>query len=211
MTDQPTLPADLAHELRTPLAALLGYADAMSSETFGPLSEHYRQSARTIQAAAEHLLALIDRASPGAAPMSLERFDARQVITEAFELYRLPMRRAGLTATIEMPDQQIDVLADRRALSQILINLLSNAAKVTPRGGRVELYVERRRYDLRLSLGNGQTPGGHLTMRPPYQGPGRGLRLIEALCEQLDGGFALYDSACGGVEASVVLNILAEI
>ena len=47
-------------------------------------------------------------------------------------------------------------------------------------------------------------------MRPPYQGPGRGLRLIEALCEQLDGGFALYDSACGGVEASVVLNILAE-
>ncbi|KMO27703.1 histidine kinase [Methylobacterium variabile] len=141
--------ANMSHELRTPLNAILGFAEVMESEVFGSLgSEKYREYCRDIRSSGHYLLSVIDDI------LDMSRIDARRVklakqpvaVSEALEralkLIAEPARAKGLTVSVEMSADAL-VMADERALHQILVNLLQNAVKFTPEAGRVAVRTRR--------------------------------------------------------------------
>ena len=141
--------ANMSHELRTPLNAVLGFAEVMQDEVFGPLgSEKYREYCRDIRSSGHYLLSVIDDI------LDMSRIEARRVtltkqpvpVAEALEralkLIAEPARAKGLTLSVEMNDEAV-VLADERALHQILVNLLQNAVKFTPEAGRVAVRIRK--------------------------------------------------------------------
>ena len=140
--------ASMSHELRTPLNAIIGFSDIIRNEAFGPLpSRRYRAYIRDIHESGIHLLQLIEdildvsKAEAGQlsvddSPMSLQ--DAICTATQMLgERTRKGKVKLGLAAPTGLPM----LLADRRRVLQIAINLVSNAVKFTPPGGKVEVSV----------------------------------------------------------------------
>ncbi len=199
----------LAHELRTPLNALIGYAEAMRLQAFGPLAAPYDAHADVIHRAALHLLALVDdmtdigHAEAGLWRGRSERLDPAVLASEAVELLAPRAAAAGVRLETVAEPGLIAVQADRRALRQILFNVLDNALKFAGAGGQVRLTVSREGADLRLTVidggGGGGSPGG-----------GLGLRLVKALCAAHGGTLVLESAAEGGMTAVVTLPVIAE-
>jgi signal transduction histidine kinase len=140
--------ANMSHELRTPLNAIIGFSEAMTLGMFGPIgSPRYLEYAKDIHKSGRYLHELItdmlDVAKIEAGHHELERepFDCPREIEDVLAMVR-PRAEAD-TVAIEL--HQVDsfgaLLADRRAFKQILVNIISNAVKFTPRGGRVTVRV----------------------------------------------------------------------
>jgi signal transduction histidine kinase len=189
----------LAHELKTPLAVIIGYADAMRERAFGPLDDKYVEGARTIEAAARHLHALVEALTGGGRPR--QRFDARAAIAEAAGLFDMRLRDAGVDLVAELGAERLTVVADPLALRQILINLMANALAATPAGGRIEVSLGREGDDLVMTL----TDTGPGITAPE----GMGLGLVRALAASHGGRLDLA-SPGGGAVATVRLPILAD-
>ncbi|MFE1601468.1 PAS domain-containing sensor histidine kinase [Methylobacterium sp. ID0610] len=141
--------ANMSHELRTPLNAILGFAEVMQDEVFGQLgSEKYREYCSDIRSSGQYLLSVIDDI------LDMSRIEARRLtlvkqpvpvavaLERALKLIAEPARAKGLTLSVEMNADAV-VLADERALHQILVNLLQNAVKFTPEAGRVAVRTRR--------------------------------------------------------------------
>ncbi|HUY26286.1 MAG TPA: ATP-binding protein [Candidatus Binataceae bacterium] len=133
--------ANLTHELRTPLSALYGYAEtlmqgvedkATQDRFLGIIDRQAHRLARLL----DDLISLSDL-ERGASPLKLEPLDARVVISEAVELMRESARREGVSLEVECPADLPRVAGDRDRLHQVMVNLLDNAIKFTPRDGRV--------------------------------------------------------------------------
>ena len=137
--------AVMSHELRTPLNAIGGYAELLEMELRGPLTDAQRRDLARIRASQQHLLGLVS------AVLDLGRIERRQV---AFDLAPVPLAPflLGLEALVApqaaaqrlrieyVPcDDGLAAVADREKLRQILLNLLSNAIRYTPPGGKVTL------------------------------------------------------------------------
>jgi cell cycle sensor histidine kinase DivJ len=194
VNDSPDPLAALAHELKTPLAAIIGYADAMRARVFGPLDEPYARSAETIHAAARHLLALVDNMA-GDASRRGERFDSRTLVGEVLQIFILQAEESGITLIADPGDDPLPAEADPLALRQILINLIANALAATPRGGRVSVGLRRDGGDLTLSVAD---TGPGIT-----SAEGIGLTLVRALCAG-QGGALAFDSPPGGGTTAIV-------
>lgn len=138
---------DLAHELKTPLNAIIGFADAMRSETFGPLgadvtgARKYAEYVNHIHTSGAHLSALITAAQDYAktqagryeiAPASV---NPAVVAEECAAMIRGAAETAGLAFYLSIDEDLPDAMLDARAVRQILVNLLSNAVKFTEQGG----------------------------------------------------------------------------
>ncbi|CAN5339110.1 cell cycle histidine kinase PleC [soil metagenome] len=140
--------ANMSHELRTPLNAINGFSEIMVGEMFGPMGDaRYKEYAQDILSSGQHLLALIndilDMSKIEAGKMNL-KFDPMQfedVAEDAIRLMRNRAEHAGLELIADIPALP-DVDADYRAVKQVLLNLLSNALKFTPRGGRITVHAE---------------------------------------------------------------------
>lgn len=142
--------ADLSHEIKTPLNAIMGFADAMRSETYGPLgSEKYKEYANFIHSSGAHMMALIgtilDSAKIEAGRYSLAPVLCAPgpVAKECAEMIRAECERAGLELKISIAENLPETMLDARAVKQILINLLTNAVKFTE-DGEIELRVEEK-------------------------------------------------------------------
>ena len=138
--------ANMSHEIRTPLNAILGLSDLISMETFGPVGDpRYCEYANDINASGEHLLELMNDI------LDLSRIEAHELqldesvveLAEPLEIViRMLANRADekeIELTSELPPDLPPVLVDRRRLRQVLLNLISNAIKFTPRGGEVRI------------------------------------------------------------------------
>jgi len=151
--------ATMSHELRTPLNAIIGFSSLIKSEIFGPIAnEKYREYIRDVHASGEHLLSLInDILDLSRIEASKYEFEIRPIdpvaamIEVAMLLEPLALEK---TIALVMPEAipGCDVLGDRRAVHQILLNLIGNAIKFTADGGRVQLQVELRRQDDTIAL-----------------------------------------------------------
>ncbi len=138
--------ATMSHELRTPLNAIIGFSEIMLHELFGALgSPRYYEYARHIQNSGRHLLDLINNVLD-MSKLEAGRFmldEAWVTVPEALESCRalaaLPADRGGVALTVACPADLPRLFADERALRQILLNVLVNAVKFTPQGGRVEV------------------------------------------------------------------------
>lgn len=205
----PQRKALLAHELRTPLNAIIGYAEAMTLEAFGPLPAPYGDHAATIHRAAIHLLTLVDDltdqagAEAGAWAGARTTFDPVALTQEVTSLLRPRAERSRINLTVEGDLSLREVYGDRRALRQILLNLIDNALKFTADGGEIAAVLSVEASDLRLEV---RDTGGAVGEK----GQGLGLRLVRALAGAHGGAVELRPMTTGGMAVVVRLPILME-
>ena len=210
--------ANMSHELRTPLNAIIGFATVMRDELFGSMPPRYRDYAGDIGDSGQHLLQIIndilDLSKVEAGKLELHRgwVDPGAL---AAECTRLLNAAAGVGSIALTCDTGPDLLvwADETRLRQILLNLVSNAVKFTPPGGRVALACRGMPDGFALRVedtGVGMTPDqidrallpfvqvGSATARQGHgcQGTGLGLPIVKAMVEQHGASLAI-DSTPG--------------
>jgi PAS domain S-box-containing protein len=214
--------ATLAHELRNPLAPLrsgidvLRRADAQTSARVHGIME--RQLT--------HIVRLLDdlldlsRVTRGRIELQPEPLEVEMLLEAALDVSRTLMGARGVELTISKPATALTVMGDRTRLAQVLTNLLSNAAKYTPRGGHVELSVRREGDVLVLRVrddGVGIPADkleqifemfvqAHRTSGAPDSGLGIGLTLVRRLVE-LHGGRVWAESAGEGRGSTFVVRL----
>jgi PAS domain S-box-containing protein len=139
--------ATMSHELRTPLNAIGGFTELIADEIYGPVTARQREALVRIKRAQELLLGLINavlnfaKVQAGRVPLHLVAFDVQRALDDVRPLV-LPQLLGKQVAFMVRPAPEgpaVMAFADREKVQQIVLNLLSNATKFTPRGGRVEL------------------------------------------------------------------------
>jgi signal transduction histidine kinase len=226
--------AVMSHELRTPLTAIGGYADLLTLEAKGPLTEVQRDYVSRIQRNGEHLLRLIDqilhfaRIEAGQITLELEDVSVHEALAAVQASVEPQVSQRGLRFDWATFDGSLAVRADRGRLHQILVNLTTNAVKFTETGGVITVGARVHPDD-----GNGDAPGARVEVwvqdtgigippnqlqhvlepfvqldqgnRRRYPGVGLGLAIARDLARAMDGELRL-DSAVGrGTTATVVL------
>jgi cell cycle sensor histidine kinase DivJ len=219
--------ANMSHELRTPLNAVIGFSDIMRQRMFGPIPEKYAEYAQLIHESGGHLLDLINdvldmsKIEADRYQLHLEPFDGRDPVNAALRLVRLQAHESGVALRGIVPSEPLPVRADKRALKQIALNLLSNALKFTHEGGSVTVTLVRAggAFELTVSdTGVGIAPEDLERIGRPYeqagdtiqraQGTGLGLSLVRALAE-LHGGSVGIESTLGeGTAVTVRLPVM---
>jgi len=204
--------ANVSYELRTPLNTIIGFAEILTNEYFGALSERQKEYSDGILDSSHHLLDLIndilDLASIEAGRMVLElgSFDLHAALASVLALTREHALQEGLSVEFDCPPDVGLIEADERRLKQVVFNLMSNAIKFTAPGGaiklgarreagQVELWVadsgvgipveERQRVFARFQKGSGQAER--------TSGVGLGLSLVKSFIE-LHGGHVELES-----------------
>jgi signal transduction histidine kinase len=146
--------ANMSHELRTPLNAIIGFTGTLLMRLPGPLTADQERQLTTIQSSARHLLALISdvldlsRIEASKRELYVEPVACQDVIAELIDSLRPSATAKGIGLKSDLPQQEIILLTDRRALSQILLNLVNNAIKFTDHG-QVSVGVRTERRELR--------------------------------------------------------------
>jgi PAS domain S-box-containing protein len=190
--------ANMSHELRTPLNAIMGFTGVLLMGLSGELTDEQAKQLRTVESSGRHLLSLINdlldlaKIESGKVELSPESIDCRELLEEVAVGLRLLADEKGLELNVDAPSERLEVRSDRRALSQIMINLANNAIKFTDHGS-VRLQASRRAKGgavlTALSVvdtGRGIKPGdqAHLfaafeqissSTAQPYEGTGLGL------------------------------------
>jgi len=204
----------MSHELRTPLNAIIGFAEILERELFGPLgSPRYLTYSKDIAQSGRHLLSLINdildlsKAEAGKQALYEDEIPLQRIVDRAMSMMRGNALGAGLTLTLECDEALPVVLVDERRILQVLINLLGNAVKFTPVGGRVTLgaTVTSRGIVLQVrDTGIGIRDEDLLRVQEPFvqaenaltrerQGTGLGLPLAKRFSE-LHGGTIRIES-----------------
>lgn len=225
--------ANMSHELRTPLNAINGFSEMMVAEMFGAMGDpRYKDYAADILSSGQHLLALINdildmsKIEAGKLSLRFEPVDVQDVVEDAVRLMRNRAEAAGLTVIVDVDPVLPEIEADYRALKQILLNLLSNSLKFTPRGGTVTVTARtltdpRAPSRVRISvadtgIGIAESDIGRLA-RPfeqietqhakTTQGTGLGLALTKSLIELHTGVFDLQSATGEGTTVSLTLPV----
>jgi len=203
--------ASVSHELRTPLNTVIGFAEILNNQYFGPLNASQIEYSRGIFASSNQLMALIDDildlATIEAGYMVLERgrVDVFDMLQAVISLTRERARSRGLELALRCPAQIGAIEADERRLKQALFNLISNAIKFTPPGGAIGIEAQRCGGDLLLTVadtGVGIAPADQARVFEKFvrgerqAGSGLGLSLVRSLVE-LHGGTVEIESAPG--------------
>jgi cell cycle sensor histidine kinase DivJ len=207
--------ANMSHELRTPLNAVIGFSEITMREMFGPVGPRYQEYARLIHESGAHLLDLINsvldmsKIEAGKFELSEELFDLEDAAQSAVRFLNIPAERASVMLKLDIAPQSRLIFADRRAIKQILVNLLSNGVKYTPPGGEVVVSA-RARHGIEIQIrdtGTGISKADLERLGRPFEqvensevrakeGTGLGLALVKSLA-QMHGGEAILDSALG--------------
>ncbi|WP_420406028.1 ATP-binding protein [Nisaea sp.] len=145
-----TFMANMSHELRTPLNAIIGFSEVMSRQVFGPLgSERYEGYAEDISRSGSHLLGIIGqildmtRLEAGKMEIEFQVTDLKGLFDEALTIAGPALEEKEIDLKLTFPDGPLpDLSCDSVRIRQVIINLLSNAAKFTDRHGRVSISVE---------------------------------------------------------------------
>ena len=137
--------ANMSHELRTPLNAIIGFSEVLAEGMFGEMNEKQAEYLRDILESGRHLLSLINdildlsKIEAGRMELELTNFDLPGAIETALILVRERASRRGIALGKTMDERLGTVRGDERKVKQVLLNLLSNALKFTPEGGRIDV------------------------------------------------------------------------
>jgi len=218
----------MSHELRTPLNAILGFTGTLLMKLPGPLTNSQQKQLQTIQTSAKHLLSLINdlldlaKIESGKVQLQLEPVPIEGVLEEVSTALRQSADAKGLEFRTCVSDTGITVLADRRALTQILLNLVTNAIKFTDEGW-IQIEVCQRRENGSgtaefsvIDTGVGIRPEDQAKLfqafsRADYstgrraEGTGLGLHLSQKLAELLGGRIMLESEYGKGSRFTLVL------
>ncbi len=221
--------ATMSHELRTPLNAIIGFTGTLLMKLPGPLNADQEKQLRTVQSSAKHLLSLINdlldlaKIESGKVELNLEPVACQGVIQEVAAALRPSAENKGLIFESLVSPDEIRVLADRRTLSQILINLTNNAIKFTESGSvRLELSLHQRdgKSSAEISVvdtGIGIRPEDQAKLSQAFarinprirrgsEGTGLGLHLSQKMAELLGGRITFESESGKGSRFTLVLG-----
>ncbi|HVY00866.1 MAG TPA: ATP-binding protein [Pseudorhodoplanes sp.] len=223
--------ATMSHELRTPLNAIIGFSEMLSNEAQLGLDAPRRgEYARLINESGHHLLAVVNdvldmsKMEAGDFEISPEPFSPREVIARSCEMLALKARDSGVELSVDLPANLPDMVADKRALKQIMLNLVANAVKFTDRGGRVKVVAGAEASRLVILVedtGIGISEADLVRVGDPFfqarsaynrqhDGTGLGLSIVKGLVD-LHGGELNLDSRVGqGTRVTVRLPLDCE-
>jgi PAS domain S-box-containing protein len=221
--------ANMSHELRTPLNAVLGQAEALGEGIFGPVTEAQRGALRTIEESGLHLLALINdvldiaKGNAGRLELVLDDVPVEEVAQECLRQMREQARRKNISVAYSSDGEVRSFRGDRRRVRQLLLNLLSNAKKFTPEGGRIGLEVSCRDGGRAVAFcvwdtGFGIPPEDHQRIFEPFvqldagltrrhEGSGLGLALVRRFVELHHGQLQVESEVGRGSRFTVVLPV----
>jgi signal transduction histidine kinase len=218
--------AAMSHELRTPLNAIIGFSEVMTIEAFGPVGNaHYQDYVRDIHKSGQHLLALINdildlsRLDAGKAELHEEPVGIAPLTADCLRMVEKQAQDAGLVLRQDIAFDLPRLLADERRIKQVLINLLTNAIKFTPRDGRVTVTARQHPDGIFISVedtGIGIAPDDlsrvfenfsqiDSTIARRHEGAGLGLPLARQLMELHGGRLVLESVVSIGTAATMIL------
>lgn len=218
--------ANMSHELRTPLNAIIGFSEMMTLDAFattGP--ERAKEYAQLINDSGRHLLDLVNgildmsKIDSGSFALTPEPFDPRTLVTNVTALMQAAAEKAGIDLVFEYPAGEEEVVADRRACKQMLLNLVSNAVKFTERGGRVTTRLAFEAKHVVISVtdtGIGIAEEDIPRLATPfvqaqssydrrYEGTGLGLSLVKGLVGLHGGTMAIRSKLGEGTTVTLAL------
>ncbi len=218
--------ASMSHELRTPLNAIQGFSEMIAMKAFGPLgSTKYEEYADHIHSSSQHLLNLVndvlDLASIEAGKMDItrEELTIEDIVKHSSRFIIGATGMDGINYTVDISDNLPPLFADKRALKQILINLLSNSVKFTPKGGLIALSVSASNghhiFEVRDS-GAGISEKRLKRITEPFfkeendphkahEGTGLGLAIVKSLISLHDGELIIDSELGKGTTITVTL------
>ena len=220
------LVASMAHELRTPLNAIIGFAEILTQQMFGEINARYVGYAEDIAASGQHLLRIINdildyaKVESGEMTLRLEPASMADVIRASLRLVAGQADRAGVALTDDLGGPMPTVKVDATKIKQVLVNLLTNAIKFTPRGGRVIVrlapgaagVINITVGDNGIGMTESEAADAILPFRQPkrppdggYAGTGLGLPIAKALVALHGGSLKIASAPDKGTEVTVTL------
>jgi signal transduction histidine kinase len=219
----------MSHELRTPLNAIIGFSELLKAEIFGPLGDaRYKGYIDDVFNSGKHLLSLVNdvldfsKIDAGALQLNEEQVNLRETLVTTLRMLDGQAAQAGVGLDHEVARDLPALHGDERRVRQVLLNLLYNAVKFTPRGGKVRLIAFAEKGEIVVQVADtgigiapehiplalerfGQVDG---SLERKYEGTGLGLPLSKKLVE-LHGGRLELESEVG-VGTKVTVTFPAE-
>ncbi|MEK9968683.1 MAG: HAMP domain-containing sensor histidine kinase [Ferrovibrio sp.] len=212
--------ANMSHELRTPLNAIIGFAEVIQKQLLGPMGNpRYAEYVDDILSSGQHLLSLINnildmsKIESGSWRIQPEMTDPVEIMEASLRTFRERAEGRGVFMSMTVDARLFEGFVDRQALRQILLNLISNAVKFTPPGGRIEVGAEPLQ-DGAFAIwvkdtGIGIAPENIPVVLAPfgqvendltrqYEGTGLGLPLVKSLVEMHGGRFEFHSALDDG-------------
>ncbi len=223
MTELKTISDDIAHDLRTPLTRMLSCAEVTfaGKQTIGA----YRNAMADNAGECRRMLTLINtmleisRTESGTVPLKLERFDVAELLRHSVELFRMAAEQNGLSLAAELPAEPQFFRGDRLKIQRLFGNLLDNAVKFTPSGGKITVALRRSGNELLASVadtgcGIAKTEQGNVFKRfyradtsRNRPGNGLGLSLVQAVAHAHGGRVELESALRKGCRFTVFLPV----
>ncbi|MBI2720329.1 MAG: HAMP domain-containing histidine kinase [Rhizobiales bacterium] len=215
----------VAHELRTPIARMRGAAEIALQSDRG--TDIAREALSDCIEESDRILRLLDglmdlsEAEAGTLVLKREPVDIVALVEEAIDLYRYVSEEKAISVALEAPDR-VWVTADRGRLRQVMANLLDNATKYTPRGGRIDLKVSREKSTVAIAVadtGIGMTPQDLSRIWDrlyrgdrgrAQRGMGLGLSLVKAIVEAHGGQVVAASAPDSGSVFRITLPLASD-
>jgi cell cycle sensor histidine kinase DivJ len=220
--------AVVSHELRTPLNAIIGFSDMLGHEMFGPFTDiRQKEYAGLIREAGHHLLSVVtsildvSKIACGAYPIEPQLFRFSDAVDVSRSIVSLQAAEKSLTLETDIAPSAGRIVADRRAIQQMLINLMSNAVKFTPAGGTVTVGANRLGSRLHFwvsDTGIGIKEEDLSRLGRPFSqvrndytrehdGAGLGLSLVKGLVELHEGSMMIESAPGEGTVVTISLPV----
>lgn len=221
--------ATVTHELRTPLTAIVAFCELLLDEAVGPLNEEQRENLMDINISAQQLMILIsdildmNKYEAGRLRLYLEKVE----INDVFTIVRRTMLPITRQHKLDLQIKQADIpliFGDPERIRQMIVNLISNAVKFTPEGGRIEVSATVENGQAAISVkdtGEGIAPDllphifekfrqGDSSLKRRRSGTGLGLALVKTLAELQHGSVAVKSEVGVGTEFIIYLPLASE-
>lgn len=203
-------PATLAHELRSPLGAIKGFAALIAEQAYGPPGDpRYLDAAAQMLVACRHMESLIDglldeaRMRMGTDALHEETVDLSEMLSTVQSWLRDDIVRTGVVVRARVPLRPVLVRVDERRLRQAMLNVLGNAVKFAPRGGHIDIETDAKAGSgVVISFRNDVAADA---MGKPGTGCGLGLYITQAQMRAHGGELSVQPTPGGGVVVRLFL------
>jgi len=220
--------AAVSHELRTPLNAIIGFSDMLLHETFGGFQNpRQKEYVTLVRDSGHHLLAVVNsildvsRIEAGTYSTNPESFRFADAVEMCRSMMNLQAEAKDVSLTTQIAPESGEILADRRAVQQMLINLVSNAIKFTPNGGSVSVGAKRLGSRLHFwvsDTGIGIADDDLCRLGRPFtqvqneytrqfEGTGLGLSLVKGLVTLHEGTMSIESAVGEGTTVTISLPV----
>jgi signal transduction histidine kinase len=219
--------ANVSYQLRTPLNAMMGFAEVLEKQYFGPMNERQLEYASGMTQAGEKLIGLVNdildlsTIEAGFLALNMKPIPIHAMVKSLYELTHEWARKQKIHMTLECDTNIGSFEADERRIKQVMLNLISNAIKFTPEDGTIKLRVEKRDDMLALEVadsGVGISKEDQEKIFSPFvqvqknqrnTGAGLGLSLVKSIVELHHGTIALESDAGKGTKVTCLIPLKA--